>query len=193
MMTNILAINPAQKKKIIVADNFYANPDGVREYALQSNFIEDNRWYKGKRSELNYATEEIKVAFENLLGQPISQWDYPANGKFQYCTPEDLLVYHCDLQKWAAVLYLTPDAPYETGTNLYAHKTTGFRAYDDPGFSNQVFSGGFYDATKFDLVDTVGNVYNRVVIFDAHSIHAAAGYFGNTKENARLFQIFFFD
>ena len=189
----MLSVNPSQKKKIFVADDFYLNPDAVREYALQSNFIEDIRWYKGKRSELTYATEEIKTAFEQLIGQPIVKWDYPANGKFQYCTPEDLVVYHCDLQKWAAVLYLSPGAPYQTGTNLYAHKNTGIRTFDDPGYSYDVFGGGFYDGTKFDTVDTVGNVYNRVVIFDAHSIHAAAGYFGQSKETARLFQIFFFD
>ena len=32
------------------------------------------------------------------------------------------IVYHNDGQTWAAMLYLNPDAPYSTGTSLYAHK-----------------------------------------------------------------------
>ena len=43
------------------------------------------------------------------------------------------------------------------------------------------------------LVDKIGNIYNRVVLFDSRCIHAASEYFGNTKENSRLFQLFFFD
>ena len=56
-----------------------------------------------------------------------------------------------------------------------------------------MFRNGFLDSTEFDLVDTIGNVYNRLILFDAQIIHAAATYFGTTKENSRLFQLFFFD
>ena len=52
---------------------------------------------------------------------------------------------------------------------------------------------GFYDATKFELVDSIGNVFNRLFIFDAQHIHAASQYFGTNKEDSRLFHIFFFD
>jgi hypothetical protein len=42
-------------------------------------------------------------------------------------------------------------------------------------------------------VDVLGNVYNRLVIFDASAIHSASQYFGTVKENSRLWQMFFFD
>ncbi len=45
----------------------------------------------------------------------------------------------------------------------------------------------------FEPVDVLGNVYNRLVIFDASAIHSASQYFGTIKENARLWQMFFFD
>ena len=63
---------------------------------------------------------------------------------------------------------------------------------EDPD-SDKAFAGGFYDSTKFELIDTVGNVFNRCVIFDARQIHAASEYFGQTINDSRLFQIFFFD
>jgi len=190
---DLFAPNPALQKKLYVVDDFYQNPDLVRDYALQVPYIEDNRWYKGNRSEQNYLIPAVKASFEAIMGQPITRWsEYETNGKFQYCTPEDLLVYHCDLQNWAAMIYLTPGAAYDTGTSFYAHRGTGIRSSREPD-SDQAFSGGFYDRTRFELVDTVGNVYNRLVIFDSRSIHAAAGYFGTELKNSRLFQIFFWD
>ena len=42
-------------------------------------------------------------------------------------------------------------------------------------------------------VDRVANIYNRLVLFDAHLAHGASAYFGDRLENARLFQNFFFN
>jgi hypothetical protein len=63
----------------------------------------------------------------------------------------------------------------------------------EDGESNIVFQNGFLDPTQFDVVDVIGNVYNRLVLFDAQFIHAASCYFGNNISNGRLFQLFFFD
>ena len=57
----------------------------------------------------------------------------------------------------------------------------------------ETFSKGFLDESQFDLVDKVGNVFNRLIIWDGRMIHAASAYFGNNKEDSRLFQLFFFD
>ena len=48
------------------------------------------------------------------------------------------------------------------------------------------------DLTKWTLVDRIGNVYNRMVIFNAKQYHCSLDYFGTNKENGRLFQVFFF-
>jgi hypothetical protein len=42
-------------------------------------------------------------------------------------------------------------------------------------------------------VDQLGNVYNRLVIFNAAYLHSAVDYFGFNKENSRLWHMFFFD
>jgi hypothetical protein len=39
----------------------------------------------------------------------------------------------------------------------------------------------------------VGNIYNRLVIMDAQSIHSAGPYFGSNKTDSRLTHLFFFD
>lgn len=197
---SIFRLNRQSRKKLFVIDNFYDDPVAVRNFALQQNFNGDLRFYKGKRTNKRYSTPQIRQKFEQIMGEKILQWDTPddeafngsMNGVFQYCTPEDALVYHYDSQKWAAMVFLTPDAPLQTGTSFYRHKETGIKISEDVN-SDRAFSGGFYDATKFELIDTIGNVFNRCVIFDARQIHAASEYFGQTIDDSRLFHIFFFD
>jgi hypothetical protein len=180
-------------KRIFVVDNFYSDPYAVREFALKQEFVADLRYYKGKRTQEKFFVPGTKKVFESIIGQPITVWDeYGVNGVFQTCNSEDPLVYHTDLQQWAGMVYLTPNAPFECGTSMYAHKETRARHVSDPGIE-RAFDGGFYDSTKFELVDTVGNVFNRLVIFNGKCIHAASQYFGKDVEDARLFHMFFFD
>jgi hypothetical protein len=48
------------------------------------------------------------------------------------------------------------------------------------------------DMTKWELIDRVGNVFNRLILFNSKRYHMSLDYFGNSKENGRLFQVFFF-
>lgn len=186
-----LNLNP--DKRIFVVDNFYADPYAIREYALQQEFFEDLRYYKGKRTQEKFFVPGTKKVFEEIIGQKITIWDeYGMNGVFQTCNPQDPLVYHTDLQQWAGMIYLTPNAPFQAGTSMYAHKETKARHVSDPDIET-AFDGGFYDGTKFELVDSIGNVFNRLVIFNGKCIHSASQYFGQTLEDSRLFHMFFFD
>lgn len=186
-------LNPNPDKRIFVVDNFYSDPYEVRDYALQQEFIEDLRYYKGKRTEEKFFVPGTKKTFEEIIGQKINVWDeYGMNGVFQTCNPQDPLVYHTDHQQWAGMIYLTPNAPFQAGTSMYAHKETKARHVSDPEIES-AFDGGFYDGTKFELVDSIGNVFNRLVIFNGKCIHSASQYFGQTLEDSRLFHMFFFD
>jgi hypothetical protein len=90
------------------------------------------------------------------------------------------------------MIYLTPDAPAGSGTSLYKSKTTGARRLEDQGI-NESFPTGHYDSSQFELIDSIGNIYNRVCIMDARCIHSASMYFGNNDNNSRLTHLFFFD
>lgn len=184
------------EKSVIVVDDFYLHPYAVREYALKQNFNESG-WHKGQRTNFKYIPPFLKEQFEKILDKKITKWDeHGWNGVFQYCTAEDKLVYHVDTQTYAAVLFLTPDAPPETGTAFYRCKETGNTSYPngakDPEYLT-TFKNGYYDKTGLEEIDRVGNKFNRIVFFKADQIHAATEYFGSKPENSRLFQIFFFD
>lgn len=192
---NSFSINVSTKPRLWIVDNFYENPYDVREFALQQEFEENLDYYKGSRSRNQYVIPGTKEAFEKIIGRKITNWTetHGMCGRFQYCTAEDSLVYHCDGQTLAGMVYLTPDAPYSCGTSLFAHKRTGLRNENDFGDVNVFGETGYYDRTKFELVDTAGNVFNRLVLFDAKCIHSANEYFGTDLTNSRLFHLFFFD
>jgi hypothetical protein len=194
--------NPYASKDIVVVDNFYMQPDLVRSYAIHNLKYSESDYHRGRRSDTSFILNGTLERFEEILGRPIYNWNHPeyANGKFQYCTSTDPIVYHVDSQNYAAMVYLTPDAPLQSGTATYKSIYTKKTKFDEAqgGDYEKSFKGrsselNFYDKTSFELVDNIANVYNRLVLFDAKNIHAAVNYFGDTKENSRFFHLFFFD
>ena len=193
-----------EMKDLVVVDGFYEDPDLIREYAMKHLQYNLSDYHKGKRSTDRFIIDGTKERLEKILGTKIINWnkDEYANGVFQYCTPLDPIVYHVDTQTYAAMVFLTPNAPVNTGTAFYKSKITGATSYTNDNFDaasfEKTFKGlsnelNFYDSTQYELMDEVANVYNRIVLFNAKRIHAATKYFGDAIENARFFQLFFFD
>lgn len=184
-----LSNNP--QKRIFVVDNFYANPLEIRDFALKQQYLEDTRFYKGLRSTRSFIAPGTKEAFENILGANIVDFSGGNNGCFQITSSENPQVYHSDGQTWAGIIYLTPNAPVESGTRTHVSKRNGSRSSDEK--VTGTFETGFYDSTQFDVDISVGNCFNRLVIFYGHLIHSAGSYFGNNMWNGRLIHLFFFD
>lgn len=188
-----------------VVDDFYDDPDSLREYALLQTYY-PGEGAVGSRTRKQFLFNGLKERFEGIMGIKIADkteqgtgwYDYGINGRFQSCKADTPQVFHCDSQQWAAVIYLTPDAPTQSGTSFYKHKASGARHGGEVDVAEKqghtVFNGHtFLDPTPYERVDTVGNVYNRLVIFDGQLIHSGNDYFGWDFPSSRFFQIFFFD
>ena len=180
-------------------DNFYNEPHKIRDFVLKQDFkIRGN--YPGKRT-VSFASEDIKETIQNYIYPfaakitrfPLEKTDKNYNGAFQYTTSRDRSWIHNDgWNDWAAVLYLTPNAPVTAGTGFYKY-------YDGTRYSTETdeqlkkdIGNHSQDMTKWTLVDKVGNVFNRMIIFNSKQYHCSLDYFGTNKENGRLFQVFFF-
>jgi len=190
----------------LTIDDFYANPDEVREFALKQEFkVRGN--YPGQRT-ISFLNDSLKKRLRDILypfAGEITWWggDDPENnysGSFQYTLASDRSWIHADsTTDWACLIYLTPDAPLTAGTGIFRHKATGWQHYDykrenEPGYKESAPPGcDSQDYTKWEMVDRIGNVYNRCVMYRADNYHVSLDYFGNTKENGRLFQVFFFN
>jgi hypothetical protein len=204
----ISRVNENNTPAVLAIDNFYTDPEAVRKLALGLDF-NNSKYHKGKRTELKYIIDGTREKIEQILGKKIFNWSsQPHNGVFQYCTPADPIVYHYDSQRYAAVVFLTPDAPPESGTSFYRHKRETWLMKDPSeyiGWDSDVqlneFNAriignehdDFLDGTKWEEIDRIGNKFNRFAMWDAKLIHSATTYFGKSKENGRLFHMFFFD
>lgn len=193
------------RQDLIVVDGFYDEPALVRAFALSQQFQHNPAQHKGQRSRERFLFPGIKERFETLLGRPIKNWEeHGFNGVFQFCVEGEQLVIHSDHQNWAAVVYLTPDAPPDAGTTFYRSKATGLRYAPTEAdairlgrttseLERDTYGGKLLDPTHWDAVDVVGNVYNRLSLWNARMIHGASKYFGTGPADGRLFHMFFFD
>jgi hypothetical protein len=198
--TNKFKVNKKANKRAWIIDNFYEDPDAVRQYALEQMYWDKGHGGVGWRTRKQFVFDGVKEKIEETMGCNITNWTdiYSICGVFQsgFCSGNvPPLVYHADKQQWAAMVFLTPNAPFETGTKVVANKKSKIyhTSQSDNIFDYFPQQETFVDGTLFEDVDTFGNVYNRMVIFDGQSIHSSMGYFGHNIVTGRLWQMFFFD
>lgn len=192
---------------VLVVDNFYQDPYSVREFALSQDFDVIGN-YPGLRTK-SFLDDDLKYHINQIVSPHAGEVIYWADegedtytGAFQIATASDRTWIHADQTTgWAAVCYLTPDAPVSGGTGLFRHKETGM--YKSPRDKNgqrvqydhdlmEPLNNDFQDYTKWERVDTIGNVFNRLVLYRGDIFHASLDYFGHDMETGRLFQTFFF-
>lgn len=179
-------------KTIIVVDDFYNNPEEVREVAQSLSFsVEGN--YPGKRTgPLNQekAIKSVFETFQRLIGQPLREWDLENlgyNSAFQLTLEGDKTWIHSDTTDWACVVFLTPEAPLNSGTAFYSYKGR-------KGIDNKGEKAPHPEDPEWIKSDVISNVFNRAVIYNGLLFHRSdLPGFGETVENGRLFQTFFFD
>lgn len=185
---------------ISVAD-FYSNVDEVRQFAMEQEYYEEPHHYPGKRTNpfLNDSTKEIIQDIIKPFAGNVTNWG-TISGSFQYTTAVDRSWIHTDgTTMWAGVLYLTPDAPLSAGTGMFRHKASGLNGWvfahhtEEENMNIPLYSTDYYDYTKWDLVDKIGNVYNRLILYRGDLFHVSLDYFGKDLNDGRLFQTFFFD
>ena len=175
---------------IIIIDGVLIDPDKRRKFALDQKFEVIGN-YPGKRTK-PFATIEDKQMFESLLGKKITHWPDKYNGSYQYTTKEMSSWIHRDLTDYSAIIYLSPNPPIDGGTLIYMHKTTEKTLASDKN-TEDIFNIDSYNESAWNILDKVGCLYNRMVIFNGKQSHRSDRYFGDTLENGRLFQVFFFN
>ena len=185
-----------------IIDDFYSDVDVVREFALQQDFSVTGN-YPGPRTK-SFLNESVKETIENVVkpfyGNVTFWGDGEYTGAYQFTTSRDRSWIHADqTTKWAAVCYLTPNAPLSAGTGLFKHKATGLTMAPrnaDGSYDDELLAEVYKDAqdmTKWELVDNVANVYNRLILYRGDHFHMSMDYFGQDVNDGRLFQTFFFN
>jgi hypothetical protein len=172
-----VASNNTTLSDVYVLDNFYENPDDIRKVALST---------LGQTNTSNYVKEVpmFKKQFEKIMNVSLTPFTkYDSNGTFSCTTSADSAQLEKKAHQYEGIIFLTPDAPISSGITFYRS------AFSSPSWENKKLE----DSTDLVAVDSVGNVYNRLVIFNTKKIHACPHMFGGDKTNGRLIQTFAFD
>jgi len=189
------------KTNLIITDDFYGDPDNIRNWVLKQPFdVKGN--YPGRRTAPVHdwdCREVVQRIIQSAAGK-ITYWNGEYTSAFQYTTADDNSWIHSDNgTTWAGVCYLTPNAPAGSGTGLFRHKETGYeRSKKLPDGSYDLAARAITDKdnkdySKWDMTAMVGNVYNRLVLYRGDMFHRSLDYFGKDRYDGRLFQTFFFD
>ena len=178
---------------LMIFDDFYANPMDIREYALSLPFdIKGN--FPGSRTDVTKGIDNraTKTLFEYLMNVKITWWPEQYNTAFQYTTGTDNTWIHYDTTHWAGVIYLTPDAPLESGTAIYRNKESKIHTLDRNNSASDY--PGENNMNDWEPIVQVSNIFNRLVIYRGEYYHRSMlPGFGDNQFNGRLFQTFFFN
>lgn len=197
---------------VTIVENFYENPDAIRKFALAQKYKFRHEEtdlpyvYPGRRTQdlhiLDSALQE-KICKKLISVFHIHEHDHMRwviSSSFQSVSEEYKQgVIHTDNSTiFAGVLYLTPDAPLNSGTSLFKKngkfnqaKYTRALEKNDERFKagEKVMSTDYHN--MFDEVVRVNNVYNTLILYEGDTFHAANKFFGSTLKNSRLAQVFF--
>ena len=180
-------------ESIIVTDEFYQDPISVREFALRQDFsVKGN--YPGARTQA-FLHDGLGAAIQSIVRIPITYWPLDNyNGAFPFSLEADRTWVHADQTTlWAGVVYLTPSAPPGAGTAFFRHNETGCDTYPADDGLRQKCDRDASAFNRWSITDQISNRFNRLILFRGQRFHCSQGHFGNSKENGRLFQTFFFN
>jgi hypothetical protein len=197
---------------VTVVENFYENPAVIRKFALAQKYkfrheqTDINYVYPGCRTKDLHALDSL--LYEKICKKLISVFHIHEHDQMRWAISSSFQsvseafkqgVIHTDTNTiFAGVLYLTPDAPLNSGTSLYKknatfnqEKYTQALEHNDAQFKvgQKVMATDYH--SMFDEVVRINNVYNTLIMYEGDTFHAANNFFGTTLNNARLAQVFF--
>ena len=151
------------KLNTLVIDDFLDNPDEIRNFLINNKVpFNIEGAYPGKRTSpvdnIDYQNMIIEK-LERVLPFKIKMW--PLSFSFQLCLDRDETHLHLDPSDWTGVLYLTPNAPIDSGTLLFK---------EDVELKKKLREDDVDGEVRAHVTSTLGNVYNRLVLLRGKEI-----------------------
>lgn len=197
---------------VTIVENFYEDPDAVRTFALNQKYQ-----YRHQLKDVPYVfpgarTKDLSVInkplFEKVSTKIISLFHNSEHEHMRWAISTNFQsvsedygrgVIHTDGNAvFAAVLYLSPDAPLDSGTSLFRpNKSFDQDAYEkalkqnDKRFAEGTVKMNTAYHSMFDEIVRINNVYNTLILYEGRHFHAANNFFGKSLKDSRLAQVFF--
>ena len=214
--------NPNLKFHSVCVDDFFNNPDLIREFALNQEYFPTDGRYPGERTSNMW---QINKTLSDYLFAKIFSVYFPVRGyqikfekadiTFQKIKPFSDVTNSWKNTGWihtdndfalAGLVYLTPNFNKNGGTSLFNLKKEFSYTHDDSiltPMKNKLYSGKkisdeeYKNAlekynSKFEEKTEFKNIYNRLIAYDGHEYHGAKSFYNNTGDE-RLTLVFFID
>jgi hypothetical protein len=204
---------------LLMIDDFYRDPERLRQEALQLDFSSQALNLPASRSTETIVTPEVTDIFRTTLGVNISEaaLRIPLNGCFQLMTEKDQArsYVHADQSaQWAAIIYLSSPplskkAPSTSGSHLgtifYRHRLTGLTRFPQgknldewakeldltPEELMLLLREDRKDKKKWIETDQIEFRWNRFILYDAQLFHCNGPTWGKSVTTGRLTHNFF--
>lgn len=188
--------------RVIIIDNFLADPAEVRRLAMNLDMAEDNKsFYPGVSAVPNWDCSSLYYALQNILERTIKPSEISLRISAMTTKPKDLLPMqsrpHADHCYAAGMIYLNTPEQCSGGTAFYRHRATGFEwlpttyldhhraAADRLGISIETLderlkaeptaTGQYITGTndEWELIDSIDMRNNRFVVYTGNLFHSA--------------------
>ena len=209
-----------QQRELVIIDDFVSDPHAYREWALSLDYLDRSHSavnYPGIQTKPHLG-EEMMRRICDAMGRDI-KWAWPDHGSFRlsFADSKAKSDIHIDEDSgrpiYAGVLYLSLPEYCQGGTAFWRHRETGWdkapsadearkspygtlREFQRRRISNDAnvsFSDLKQGRGDWDLVLEVPMRFNRLILYRSDYFHSISEVFGDSKQNARLVQLFFFE
>jgi hypothetical protein len=196
---------------VTILDNFFDNPNDVREFALKQKYEPDieSEWPGVRTSEIYELNKDLWTQFTRRTFSLFYNFDkedvqWSVKSSFQKISARYSGGWvHTDRPEiLTGIVYLNPNTKADAGTSIFYRK----KEYPFSSIINLDKKKAFYrnemshedvekyrleNNNQFEEVIRISNSYNRLVLFDSHLLHSANGYFGENDQEDRLALVFF--
>jgi len=181
-MTNI--------EQLIICDDFYPDPDLIRQRALEKQYHAPPGSTKRLAKTAACTDQEARELFE--LVKPLVPYDDVVSFRvlFRYTLAGTVKKTHCHIDgtSYAGIVYLTLPQHCAGGTTIYRHKATGDLIFN-PEHREQY---DLQDQSQWEIAEEVEMKHNRLVMYPGQMFHALTPvFFGDDISNGRLTQNIF--
>lgn len=203
------------RRSLIIVDDFYEDPQVVRQAALALDYPITGR-FPGRNTR-NYEVEASLRRVGRVLRMNIVVHERSRDisvFRLTYGSDEGRCDIHVDPAGWAGVCYLNLPGNCAGGTSFFRHKATGLTHWPSQEQAEALRAGGVIPPSELPEVSdldayfiregacrdhweeilTVPMIFNRAVFYDAKQFHSITAWrsFGDDPATARLTQLFFF-
>ena len=202
----------------LIIDNFFENPDEVRDIGLSLEKSVNQNTYPGKRTAplhkvkggfFNWSTNKILAAVFNHQPGDIP-FTFNAYQTFQSVKPNSKeghgWIHDDNGFEFTAIAYMSKHK--NCGTSIYKRKNGHFPFQKDSHISNNDIKKEYYGSNKkyderyfkardeqnegFEKTLKVESIYNRLLILDSYQYHGVENFYDPKMKDDRLTLITFF-